>query len=134
MMNDNLEGLDFTEEELAVYSVRRQAFAANFFRRQVARYKQYLEPSAVAGFTRWWTGCTDGFRLFTETQQEFDGQAFAACDVWLERWVKRQAKAIVAGKIEETPPSQDKQKQDEVARIRASWGLSTTDAKRISKV
>ena len=128
-MNDNLDTPVFTEEELAAYSILRQAFAASFFRRQLARYKESL-PSAVKDFTKWWNGCINGFSLFNETQQEFDRQSFAACDVWLERWIKQQAQAMATGKIE-TPP-QDKQEQ-EVARIRASWGISTADAKRISK-
>lgn len=106
-------GID--EEILAAYSLKRQMFAANFFRRQVARYKDYLEPSAVAAFTRWWSRVVNGFNQFAETQREFDGQAFAACDDWLARWMARRAKDIVAGKIE-MASSQDKE-QDEIARI-----------------
>jgi hypothetical protein len=118
-----------TEEQLAAYSIRRQAYAASFFRRQVAKYEQHLEPSAVSTFTCWWNKGIDGFRLFTESQQDFDGQAFAACDRWLERWTKRRTKAILTGKIETASQSQDEQ---EVSRIRASWGISTLAAKRIS--
>ena len=130
-MTDITSDLDtaITEEELAAYSVMRQAFAANFFRRQIAKYEQHLGSSAIAAFTRWWNSRVDSFRLFTESQREFDGQAFDACDRWLERWVKQQAKAIATGKIE-TSPSPDQ----EVSRIRASWGISNSDAKNISKV
>ena len=130
-MTDITSDLDtaITEEELAAYSVMRQAFAANFFRRQIAKYEQHLGSSAITAFTRWWNSRVDSFRLFTESQREFDGQAFEACDRWLERWVKQQVKTIATGKIE-TPSSPDQ----EVSRIRASWGISNSDAKNISKV
>jgi hypothetical protein len=129
-MIDNLtsDTQDLTEEELVAYSIKRQAYAANFFRRQVARYEQHLEPSAVTAFTRWWNSRRDSFRLFTETQQKFDGQAFPACDSWLERWMKRKANALVTGEVEKAPTSSQ---DDEANRIRAAWGLSTLDAKRI---
>jgi hypothetical protein len=130
-MTDNLtpDTPDFTEEELAAYSVMRQAFAANFFRRQVARYEQYLEPAALTGFTCWWNKHIDGFRLFTESQHDFDGQAFSACDRWLERWVKRRTKAILTGEVEKSPTSSQ---DDEVSRLKAKWGISNLEAKKIS--
>lgn len=128
-----MSSLDIAEEELAAYSLKRQMFAANFFRRQVARYKEYLESAAIREFTKWWAGCSKGFNLFASTQQEFDGQAFAACDAWLLRRTQRQVKSIAAG-VPAPPQSEKEKEQDEVTRIKAKWGISTTDAKRISKV
>lgn len=119
MMPQGEEPLDISVEELAAYQETQRAFAANFFRRQIVRYETQLGLDAAVRFTRWWKNYAHTIALFAETQQEFDGEAFSSCDDWLSRWVQRQAKLIIAGE-KETAPSPE----DEVARIRASWGVT----------
>ncbi|MFZ3277989.1 MAG: hypothetical protein WA182_13895 [Candidatus Sulfotelmatobacter sp.] len=123
-MNGNLDY--HLSDEFLEAQAQQRAFSSSFFRRMVPNYQTQLGPDAAKNFTRWWTSNCPFIGVASSTQREFDGAAHDACNFWLTRWTQRKMKQVLAGEPE-APPTEN----DEVSKIRASWGVTKNQVLRI---
>jgi hypothetical protein len=121
---------DSDQYESPPYEQQRR-FAANFYRMILPKYESALGRAAVVNFTReWreWRTYRTVTNQFAQTQREFNVEAQAACDRWLNRWTQKKTKQIIDGEPEAAPTP-----QDDVEKLQSAWGIDSKKAKRISE-
>jgi ketosteroid isomerase-like protein len=121
---------DPDQYESPLYEQQRR-FASSFYRKILPKYEAALGHVAAVNFTRWWREWRTYRTVtnqFARTQREFNIEAQAASDGWLNVWAQDTTQKIIDGEPEAAPTP-----QDDVEKLQSAWGIDAKKAKRFSE-